>query len=184
MGETQKATARRVRERFFEKYCKGKGLDIGPDDDPVTPYVETWTWRDNGDAIYMKGKPDNSYDWVYVSHVWEDVDRSRLALALRSWWRLVIRGGYLIIVVPHRDLYEKKKELPSRWNSGHKVFWLMDRNEKPDTFGVLPMIRSCIKDYEIVRAVVCDDGNTVTDPEVHSDGEYSIEVVLQKKLAL
>jgi hypothetical protein len=114
----------------------------------------------------------------------EDIDRSRIATALRNWWRLVITGGYLIIVVPHRDLYEKKKLLPSRWNSGHKVFWLMDRNEKPDTFGLLPMIRSALSNYEIVRAVVCSDGTTIKDPETHSEGEYSIEVVIQKNLPL
>ncbi len=182
MGETQKASGRRARERFFEKYCKGRGLDVGPDNDPITPYVETWTWQDGGDAVYMRGKADQSYDFVYVSHVWEDVDRSRLALALRNWWRIVARGGYLIIVVPHRDLYEKKTTLPSRFNQSHKVFWLMDRNEKPDTFGVLPMIRASIKDYEIVRAVVCDDGWSISDPETHPEGEYSIEVILQKHL--
>ena len=180
MGETTKATTRRVRERFFEKYCRGRGLDIGPDNDPITPYVKTWTW-DDGDAVYMKGVPDESYDFVYSSHVLEDVDRSKITIALRNWWRLVVRGGYLIICVPHRDLYEKKTTLPSRWNAGHKVFWLMERNERPDTYGILPMIRASLTDYDLLRAVVCDDGYIPTTPEEHSEGEYSIEVVLRKQ---
>jgi hypothetical protein len=181
MGETTKATTRRVRERFFEKYCRGRGLDIGPDNDPITPYVQTWTW-DNGDAVYMDGLPDEGYEFVYSSHVLEDVERSKLVIALRNWWRLVVRGGFLIVVVPHRDLYEKKKTLPSRWNEGHKVFWLMDRNERPDTYGILPMIRASLTDYELIRAVVCDDGYVynVSDPAIHAEGEYSIEIVLRK----
>jgi len=41
-GETFHAHNRREREGFFEKYCKGEGLDIGYGSDPITPTVCGW----------------------------------------------------------------------------------------------------------------------------------------------
>ena len=38
-----------------------------------------------------------------------------------------------------------------------------------------------IKRYSIEYAKVCDDGYSVIDPKLPSDGEYSIEVVVKKK---
>ena len=38
-GETHKARARRAREGFFERYCRGHGLDVGYGGDPVVPGV-------------------------------------------------------------------------------------------------------------------------------------------------
>jgi hypothetical protein len=39
--------------------------------------------------------------------------------ALRQWWALVRPGGYLVVVVPHEDLYEQGM-WPSAFNSDHK----------------------------------------------------------------
>jgi hypothetical protein len=33
---------------------------------------------------------------------------------------------------------------------------------------------------EIIYANECNEGHTITDPLIHSDGEYSIEVVVKK----
>ena len=49
VGETAKAHARREREGFFDKYCKGEGLDIGYGGDPVVPDCSGQDFR-NGDA--------------------------------------------------------------------------------------------------------------------------------------
>jgi len=89
-------------------------------------------------------------------------------------------GGYLILFVPDRDLYEKKTTLPSRWNPDHRHFFLIDREDPPNTFGLLPLIHRAIANPVLGYAKVCSQGNSIRDPEVHSDGEYSIEVVLQK----
>jgi SAM-dependent methyltransferase len=102
-------------------------------------------------------------------------------VALRNWWRVVKPGGYLIFYGPHRDLYEKKKQLPSNWNSDHKYFFLLDEDDPPDTLGVLPLIKKSLRNYDIIVAKVCDEGHTITDPAIHSDGEYSFEIVLFKK---
>jgi hypothetical protein len=101
-------------------------------------------------------------------------------VALRSWYRVLKTNGHLIIFVPDRDLYEKKRALPSRWNSDHRRFFLLDRDEPPDTVGLLPLIGRVLPDAVIVSARQCADGRTITDPMRHSDGEYSLEVILRK----
>ncbi|MCK5493508.1 MAG: hypothetical protein KAJ14_10400, partial [Candidatus Omnitrophica bacterium] len=63
-GETTKAHSRRVREGFFEKYCVGRGLDIGFGSDLITKDAKGYDFE-NGNAQYLKGVKDNSYDFVY-----------------------------------------------------------------------------------------------------------------------
>lgn len=176
-GETYRAFARRKREGFFEKYCKGEGLDIGYGSDPLTPDCSGWDLQ-NGDAQYMNGIEDESFDWVYSSHCLEHMVDVRVAL--KNWWRIVRKSGYLIIAVPHRDLYEKKKELPSRWNGDHKHMFLIGKHEEPDTLDIVEEVRMSLENYDIKYVKACDEGHTITDPLIHSDGEYQIEMVIQK----
>ena len=176
-GETSKARERRLREGFFERYCAGKGIDIGYGGDPFIADCDVWD-TEHGDAQYVRGLEESSYEVVYSSHVLEHVQNP--ALSLQNWWRLVRTGGYLILYLPDRDLYEKKTTLPSRWNKNHKRFFLLDRDEQPDTLGLVPLIKRVLVHFEIVYARQCREGHTITDPLLHSDGEYSIEVVVQK----
>lgn len=177
--ETTKARERRKREGFFEKFCTGRGLDVGYGGDILTPNCVGWD-MEHGDAQYLRGVPDESYDFVSSSHTLEHMVDP--AVSLKNWWRVVRPGGYLILYLPHRDLYEKKKTLPSRWNLDHKHFFLLNDNEPPDTLGVLPLIARSLDGYEVMEARDCSEGHTITDPELHSNGEYSIEVVLKKVL--
>ena len=133
---------------------------------------------EHGDAQYLRGIPNESYDFVYSSHTLEHMNDP--AVSLKNWWRVVKTGGYLIIFLPHRYLYEKKKTRPSRWNPDHKHFFLLKENDPPDTLGILPLITRSIDGYEVMVAQDCSEGHTITDPSLHSDGEYSIEVVLKK----
>jgi SAM-dependent methyltransferase len=176
-AETSKAKLRRQNEEFFNKYCLGKGLDIGYGGDPLLPDVDVWD-REHGDAQYLNGIIDETYDFVYSSHTIEHMVNPHTTLI--NWYRVVKKGGYLIIYLPHRDLYEKKKSLPSRFNADHKQFFLIDKDEAPDTIGVITMIGRSLLDHEIIYVKQCDKGFTVTDPLKHSDGEYSIEVVIKK----
>jgi hypothetical protein len=86
----------------------------------------------------------------------------------------------MILYLPDRELYEKRLTLPSRWNPHHRTFFLLDRDELPDTLGVLPLIANHLHCPEITSAKRCSEGHSITDPELHSDGEYSIEVVVRK----
>ena len=177
-AETSKAKERRLKEDFFNLYCKGKGLDIGFGGDLITDTAKGFDFE-HGDAQYLKKEKDNTYDFVYSSHTIEHLpDPSE---AVKNWFRVVKPGGYLIIYLPHRDLYEKKKTLPSRFNPTHLHFFLLDKNEEPDTIGMIPLIERSITGYQLIYAKECSEGHTILDPLLHSDGEYSIEVVIRKE---
>lgn len=179
MAETLKSQARREREGFFE-FCKGRGLDVGAGDDPlVTPFgtVDAYDKQD-GDANYLKSVADESYDFVYSSHCLEHLDFPHIAL--QNWFRVVKKGGYLIVCVPHRDLYEKKRMLPSLWNAEHKSFWLPNESDPPHTFSLREFIERWIPNAEIIAMNVCDEGKTNVPTNVHSTGEYQIECILRK----
>ncbi len=176
-GETSKAKQRRERENFFENYLQGSGLDIGFGGDLVVPNARGWDFE-HGDAQYLNGLNNEQFDFVYSSHTLEHMQDH--AAALKNWFRVLKKGGYLIIYIPHRDLYEKKKTLPSRFNPNHTAFFLIDKDEAPDTIGIIPLIKRNLNNYEIIYAKECNEGKTVNDPQLHSDGEYSIEVVLKK----
>lgn len=177
MGETHKSHERRVREGFFKKYCNGEGLDIGYGADIIVPGCSGWDLR-NGDAQYLNGIEDESFDFVYSSHCLEHMVDVRISL--KNWYRVVKKGGYLIIAIPHRDLYEKKKRLPSRWNMDHKHMFLIGKEEYPDTLDIVEEIKNSLSNYDIKYIKACDEGHTITDPLKHSDGEYQIEIVIKK----
>jgi len=176
-GESAKACARRLRDGFFEKYCVGRGLDIGYGGDLLCDNCVGWDVED-GDAQFLDGIARESFDFVYSSHTLEHVIDA--ALALRNWYRVVKPGGFLILFLPDRDLYEKRSVLPSRWNPDHKRFFLLDHDEVPDTIGVSPLLSRVIPDAVIISARRCAEGHTIGNPLVHSDGEYSIEAIVRK----
>jgi SAM-dependent methyltransferase len=178
-AETSKAKPRRQREGFFDLYCQGRGLDIGYGGDPVVRGVRGWDFE-HGDAQYLQSLQDASFDFVYSSHTLEHMVDP--AVSVQNWWRVVKPGGYLLLYVPHRDLYEKKKTLPSQWNGDHKSFLLPEADDPPDTVGLRPLLEAHCVGGEIVYLKVCDAGHTITTPDVHSDGEYSIEAVVKKSV--
>lgn len=179
--ETSKSRERRVREGFFQTYCVGRGLDIGCGDDPLsTPYgtVTPYDKRD-GDATFID-KFIERFDFVYSSHCLEHLHEPDIAI--RSWYDQVKTGGYLIVCVPHRDLYEKKKFLPSNFNSDHKSFWLPEKSDNIHTYGVRELFNKVLDGckYDWIQIKACNEGWVETDPETHSEGEYQIEAILQR----
>ena len=98
MNESAKTTkARREAEGFFDKFCRGAGIDIGCGADPVTQQCRGWDVQD-GDAQKMAGVADESFDFVYSHHCLEHM-RDPLE-ALLNWWRILKPGGYLLVTVP------------------------------------------------------------------------------------
>lgn len=181
MGEVSKALARRIRENWFENYCpKDKsGIDIGCQYDPIHPTFRSWDIIfGDGDATFMEGVPDNEFHTVHASHILEHLDDP--ITALKNWYRITKSDGHLIILVPHRDLYETSKKLPSKWNFEHKSYWLPDTDEPPCTKSLRGTISTAIPNANIVVFRVLDEGYIKLPKNVHPVGEYSIEAIIKK----
>jgi predicted SAM-dependent methyltransferase len=124
--ETSKALRRRMRDpNFATKYFVGKAIDIGSGSDPLSRQLGYWPllesvdeWdQADGDAQYLVGVADNSYSLVLSSHCLEHVRDVRVAL--QNWWRVLDRGGHMVVTVPDFDMYERG-HWPSRFNPDHK----------------------------------------------------------------
>jgi hypothetical protein len=96
--------------------------------------------------------------------------------------RILKPEGHLIIAVPHRDLYERKTNLPSKWNGDHKFFILPETEELPDTRSLRKLIEEGCKEYEfqIISIDVHDSCTNKDRPEEHGNGEYQIQAIIRK----
>lgn len=123
---------------------------------------------------------DGRFAVVYSSHLLEHLEDP--VGALREWCRVVRPGGSLILYVPHRDLYEKKRNLPSRFNFDHKMFLLPDRDEAPCTFSLVGLVARADPGMALRYVTVADDGYYDGGSiEAHPQGELSIEGVWIKR---
>ena len=177
--ESRKTWNHKAENKFFNKYMYGdKGLDIGgtgylENVKPILPSAKIIGLDYPGYDGRTLPFADNSQDYVYSSHCLEHITDYKKAI--QEWYRVVKVGGYIITVVPHRDLYEKKKSLPSRFNEDHKRFYktsdLVREFEES-----LP-----INSFRIRHLQENDQGATYTDPpEKHGTGQYEIEMVIEK----
>lgn len=102
------------------QYCVGNGIDIGAGAESVTPSAIAIDLPDDEYAKYHSGlepnRPvafkgdardlpfkDKTLDYVYSSHLLEDFFEWEPVLA--EWARVLKPGGYLIILVPDKDLW-------------------------------------------------------------------------------
>ena len=178
-GETTKAFERRQKENFFEKYFKGFGLDIGYGGMKVVKNCRGVDFEDT-DVQYMEGFKNSSYNFVYSSHTLEHMNDVEVAIS--NWKRLIKKGGFLILYIPDRDLYEKKLDLPSQWNSDHKHFFTMynQKDQSISTIPIVPFISEKFNDLELIYKKRCKEGWNETAQNIHPTGEYSIELVYKK----
>lgn len=96
-------------------YLRGRGLDIGAGDFKVLPHVISvdnmnhaqFGFSVRPDVMCAADKLDvfasNCMDFVYSSHTLEHVVDYKAAL--KEWWRVVKQGGYLVLYLPHKELY-------------------------------------------------------------------------------
>ena len=84
-------------------------------------------------------------------------------------------GGYLVILVPHQYLYERRCDLPSRWNGDHKRFYT------PASLLVEIEQSLPVNGYRIRHMIDNDAGfNYASSIDAAPAGNYEIELVLQK----
>jgi len=188
MAETSKAFLRRLQDGFFEKYIDGKyGIDIGVGRidsvhgaDPIKIENCIAHDRDDCDAHEMSIFNDNEFEFVHASHVLEHMQDP--ILAIKNWFRITKPNGHLIIAVPDRDAYERKKTLPSRWNADHKFFLTAYKSEPPNTYSLHWLIQEalCGESFQIEYLITVNTCTNNDKPEEHGNGEYCIETVIKK----
>jgi SAM-dependent methyltransferase len=179
VSETEKSKLRRERDGFFEKYVTGSGIDIGCGrtygySDDVRLHASAIAHdRDICDAHYMDTYADETFNYVYNSHVLEHL--AQPIIALKNWYRICKFDGFLIIVVPSMYLYEKKRHLPSMWNADHKRFYTLsalaaeiEQAFEPNSY-LIEYIKDCAEGFD-----------WSIGPDRHSGGEYQIECVIKK----
>jgi len=181
MGGTSQAKERRLREGFFRKYCQGEGVDIGGGHDPL--HLENCAVYDKQQKFSDMTPEELSmgqWDYVYSSHCLEHVEDPKETFL--NWWDLVKYGGYLILYLPHMDIYEKSEELPSKWNPSHKWYFSLRygffKKHVIPVFKLLKVIPDC--ECDLIYIKKCADGHTIDDPTKPSDPEFSIEIVIRK----
>ena len=170
---------RRVREGFIKKYLSGNAvLDIGyrGGETEAVPITEKAIGVELDYPGYDGVKlpfEDDSQDAVFASHTLEHIEDYRTALA--EWYRVVKPSGFLVIAVPHQHLYERKAEPPSRFNADHRRFYT-SRSLLAEVEESLPLAG-----YRVRSLRELDDGfNYLTPPQLHAEGSYEIELVLEK----
>lgn len=177
-GESRKTYLDKLSSGFFLKYMYGKGIDVGfrGYEKDVVSILEGSTGIDldypGYDGVHLPF-PDDSQQHVYSSHVLEHI--SNYKEVIQEWFRVVKPEGYIITVVPHRDLYEKKLELPSIWNADHKRFYTPASllKEFEDSLS--------INSFRVRHLQDNDVGHDYNTPQnEHSHGQYEIELVIQK----
>lgn len=155
MHETSK-TNRFRGSGFAQQFLNGAVLDIGCGEDIVCPWAQPFDLA-HGDAQHISDfLPPSSYDTVHSSHCLEHMKDPPAALA--QWWTLVKPGGYLILVVPHEDLYEQGI-WPSRFNSDHKATFRLGGVSQfsPVSYDILELA-TALADAQVLSAEIQDFG--------------------------
>lgn len=159
MKETSKAMRRRFQEDAIGLFpwltiMHGKGLDVGPGDDPLQLPNVTLFDKEQGDAnellnTFLPG----SFDYIHASQCLEHLHKPEAALW--EWTTIVRPGGHIIITVPDFDFYEKR-QWPSKHNPDHKAAFSMVRHGFPGVpqfFHVPTMLEGFKKHCQVLK---CD----------------------------
>lgn len=176
--ESSKTFQEKMRNGFFLKYMSGLGAEIGYAGytEGIVPILHHCVGYDLSTPGY-DGKTipveDGHYDYLYASHTLEHIENYKQSI--QEWVRVVKPSGHIIIVVPHRDLYEKKLELPSIWNGDHRRFYTAASLLK-EIEDSLP-----INSYRVRHLRENDEGHDYKQVNTeHSLWLYECEVVIQK----
>lgn len=170
-NETKKSFARRCQNGDFKNFFQGKGIDIGCGNAPVTGSCFRFDKIFGNDMAELWNYKDEIYDFVYSSHCLEHFSKPQEVL--EQWWRILKPGGYLIVVVPHWVLYEKR-QFPSPYNSDHKSGFMPD---------ILIDMCSGLHASQVLRLQVNEEGYDYNDKESDQTlkgAQAEIELIVRK----
>jgi len=139
---------------FGEKYLQGRVIDIGGGSDPVSPNSEVFDLEDGDAQHILTYRQAESYDTVHSSHCLEHM--KDVPDALQQWWGLIKTGGYMVIIVPHEDLYEQNM-WPPAFNSDHKATFRINKDQSwsPVSFDLVKLARQ-LPNIEIIETTIHD----------------------------
>ena len=195
MRECSKSIQRRLADsNFLRRYFTGDGLDVGGRPDPLALYTELFpllrsvrTWdRGDGDAQDLVGVIDGSYDFVHSSHCLEHLSDPRLGL--RSWFRALRPGGYLVVTVPDEDMYEQGM-FPSTFNRDHKWTFTMykTRSWSSRSLNLMELLTDIGESAEVIKIEQLSATYRFAlpryDQTITPIGECGIEFVVRKRPA-
>jgi SAM-dependent methyltransferase len=195
MNETSKSIFKKLSDsRYATRYIVGDGIDIGAGHDCLDQYFEFFPLAKscmnwdlvNGDAQYLNGLSDNSFDFVNSSHCLEHMQDPHVAL--NNWLRILKTGGYLLLSIPDEDLYEQGI-FPSTFNADHKhTFTIFKRNSWcSNSINLFDLLSSTDYSLQILKIELLDSTYKYktsqlsrTDQSMTAIGECAIEVILKK----
>jgi hypothetical protein len=167
----------RIRQ-YVLPYCYGKGLDIGAvggcgeqsnfecgvkSDSIIVDLRKGRTPSIIADARNLKIIIDKSYNYVYSSHLLEDLIDEEIIPTLNEWFRVLKDEGYLIIYCPIQKIYKRHCEITNQ---------ILNRDHKVEYFSLRYLenkLKNCNYKYDIIYEI----------PIVNN---YSFLIVLQKRL--
>ena len=174
---------------MFVRYFSGRAIDIGSGPDPLSRFAGFWPFLqsvdewdvEDGDAQYLAGVSDASFDCVYSSHTLEHLVDP--AIALDHWLRVLKPGGYLVFTVPDEDMYEQGV-WPPRFNNDHKHTFTIAKASSwsPVSVNLADLLRR--PDLELIKLERIVENFREDVPEVDQTSQWiaesCIEVVARK----
>jgi ubiquinone/menaquinone biosynthesis C-methylase UbiE len=149
MSETAKI---RYIAKFF---CKGHGIDVGCGGDKIMPdsigfdlpnsYID---FKESpidvrGDARHLP-YPDNHFDYLYSSHLFEDFHDVEAYDVIREWIRVVKPGGFIFLYLPIEKKYKEHcAKTGQDYNMSHKSDMSI-----PHLINILPTNVFLVRDSE------------------------------------
>lgn len=198
MHESSKSIFHKLKDsRYATRYLVGNGIDIGAGPDSLAQYYEFFplmkscrAWdKPDGDAEFMKGIEDNTFDFVHTSHCLEHMRDAKNALG--NWLRILRPSGYLICIIPDEDLYEQGV-FPSTFNSDHKHTFTIYKKKSwsQNSINIFDLLSSLNQDVEIRKIELLDatyrynlnarSNQKRFDQTLTPIGECAIEFVIKK----
>jgi len=195
MNETSKSIFKKLSDsRYATRYIVGDGIDIGAGQDCLDQYFEFFPLAKscmnwdlvNGDAQYLNGVSDNSFDFVNSSHCLEHMQDPHVAL--NNWIRVLKTGGYLLLSVPDEDLYEQGI-FPSTYNADHKHTFTIYKRKSwcSNSINLFDLLSNTDHSLQILKIELLDSTFKYrtsrvsrTDQSMTAIGECAIEVILKK----
>jgi len=179
-GEAGKSYIARLESGFLDRFCSGDlVLDVGysgydnPDDKSAIPGAIGIDLNYPGYDGTRLPFDDDTVDCVFSSHCLEHILCDHAAI--RDWYRVLKTGGFIVCIVPSQALYEKRRFLPSPWNTDHKRFYTP--SSLAESFEKALKVNS----YRLRHMAENDAGFDYNiPPDFHSQGCYEIEFVIEK----